>query len=73
MPSFTFTEFFCGIGGLSACLPNAGRSVAIDINQQALEVYQLNFSHQTVCKTIESLAVDEVTAWPRELWWMSPP
>ncbi len=73
MGQLAFTEFFCGIGGLSACLPDAGSAAAVDINQYALEVYRLNFPHQTVCKTIESLAVDEVATWPSELWWMSPP
>ena len=66
-------EFFCGIGGLAACLPNDADVVAIDINHTALAVYQTNFRHQVICKTIESLTADEVANWDAELWWMSPP
>lgn len=66
-------EFFCGIGGFSACLPADSVSVAVDINQTALDVFRQNFSHQVINKTIESLSIDEVDSWQVCLWWMSPP
>lgn len=68
-----FTEFFCGIGGLAACLPPASDALSIDINRNALEVHRLNFGHPQSCKTIESLSVSDLAKAPADLWWMSPP
>jgi DNA (cytosine-5)-methyltransferase 1 len=68
-----FTEFFCGIGGLSACMPAQTHALSIDINQNALQVHRLNFGHLHACKTIESLTIDQARRYPRDFWWMSPP
>jgi hypothetical protein len=69
-----FTELFCGIGGLAACLPEVSGGLAIDINRNALAIHEQNFpSHRRLCKTIESLRPDDLRDAPRGLWWMSPP
>ncbi len=68
-------EFFCGIGGLSNCLPAGTTATGIDISGKALEIYQRNFGHPVISKTIESLTADDLAGACREdsLWWMSPP
>ncbi len=67
------TEFFCGIGGFAACVPRSANLVAIDINRDALQIYRANFQHRVLCKTIESLTVEQLLRCPTDLWWMSPP
>ena len=70
----TFVEWFCGIGGFSESVRGAAEiRVAVDINQNALGVYRANFDGETLCKSIESLTVDETSSWADASWWMSPP
>lgn len=69
-----FVELFCGIGGFAESIRDIARvNIAVDINQNALDVYQLNFDHPVLCKTIESLDVDDAASWANRSWWMSPP
>ena len=68
-----FTEFFCGIGGLSAVLGQQKAAVSIDINQNALAIHQLNHPHGQLCKTIESLKSTDLNEAANHFWWMSPP
>ncbi len=68
-------EFFCGIGGLANCLPPGVCCTGIDISGKALEIYQRNFGHPVICKTIESLSANDLpdSGSGHDLWWMSPP
>jgi site-specific DNA-cytosine methylase len=67
-------ELFAGIGGCAAAVGDAAEFVAaIDINPQALAVYRHNFSHPTICSTIEPLPAESFRAWNADLWWLSPP
>jgi site-specific DNA-cytosine methylase len=67
-------ELFAGIGGCAAALGERAEIVAaVDIHAQALAVYQHNFHHPTFCRTIESLPIEQFTAWNADLWWLSPP
>ncbi len=69
-----FVELFCGIGGFAESIRGVARvKIAVDINQNALDVYRLNFDHPILCKTIESLDIDESASWANRSWWMSPP
>lgn len=85
MQNVSFTEFFCGIGGVACVLRPWADSVhdvgqsscAIDINQNALAIHRLNFPeselHRTKTASIESLRPDQLVDIPKQLWWMSPP
>ena len=70
-------ELFCGIGGVAqACrqLPGTNSVVAaIDINQQALEVYKANFASPTYAMEIASIRPETLADFAANLWWMSPP
>lgn len=68
-----FTEFFCGIGGISASMLPQTNSLSIDINQNALLVHGMNSEHALICKAIESLTVEQAQKYPADFWWMSPP
>lgn len=70
----TVLELFCGIGGCAAALGSRAQVVAaVDINQQALDVYRANFAHPTHALTIESITDKQLYDWNADLWWMSPP
>jgi site-specific DNA-cytosine methylase len=67
-------ELFAGIGGCAAALGEAAQVVAaIDINAAALAVYRHNFTHRTLCRTLESLPAAELAQFNADLWWLSPP
>jgi site-specific DNA-cytosine methylase len=71
---FRVLELYCGIGGCAAALgPSASVVAAIDIHRTALTVYQRNFSHPVLPRTIESLDETSLVRWGADLWWMSPP
>lgn len=67
-------ELFCGIGGFAVAAGERCEIVAaVDINRDALAVYDHNFSHTTFTREIESLPTDWLAQWDADLWWMSPP
>ena len=67
-------ELFCGIGGCAAAVAaRADVVAAIDIDRCALCVYQHNFAHRSLARTIESLSASELAAFQADLWWLSPP
>lgn len=67
-------ELFCGIGGCAAALEGAAEMIAaVDINLNALGLYQANFPHPVEALTIESITADQYSAWDADLWWLSPP
>ena len=67
-------EFYCGIGGFSAAIPNNWEVVgAIDQNQLALEVYRNNFPHRTFAWNIVGLSAERLAPLAADFWWMSPP
>ncbi|MCC6509178.1 MAG: DNA cytosine methyltransferase [Pirellulaceae bacterium] len=79
-------EFFAGVGGFACawqqlCTPNSGDAtgdnaidvVAIDIDQEARSVYQLNWPHTYLNREIESLDASMLKRLDAALWWMSPP
>lgn len=68
-----FIEFFAGIGGFAACCEGHEIVAAIDIDQAAKKVYQLNFSHAYYNKSLESLGSDWLETLQANAWWMSPP
>lgn len=75
MPSerWRVLEFFAGIGGLACAWPEADIAVAVDINQQAAEIYRRNFSHTYLLREIAALDVQTLGSWQSNFWWMSPP
>jgi DNA (cytosine-5)-methyltransferase 1 len=82
MPSpWSALELFCGIGGFSAALedqqsiePTAigcGRLTAVDIDETALAVHQLNFpQHRRIAAELRTFDAQGVGA---DFWWLSPP
>lgn len=70
-------ELFCGIGGMRLALSYAGydtEHVAVDINEDALFVYEHNWPHtKIVRKNICSLPLDWFRAQGCDIWTMSPP
>ncbi len=55
-------ELFCGIGGMRFALSYAGldvdttRSLAVDINTEALDIYRWNFAHKEESKDVDVAA-----------------
>lgn len=73
-PELRALELYCGIGGCATALDARAEVVAaLDINRQALAVYQHNLPHRTIACTLESIAADRLGRWQADLWWMSPP
>lgn len=68
-----FIEFFAGIGGFAACCEGHEIVAAIDIDQAAKRVYQLNFSHAYYNKSLESVSQDWLETLEANAWWLSPP
>ena len=66
-------ELFAGIGGFAAAFPNLEIVEAVDIDQNACEVYSLNFNHRYSVKEIASIPLDCFSHYKADLWWMSPP
>jgi DNA (cytosine-5)-methyltransferase 1 len=67
-------ELFCGIGGCAAALGDQAEIVAaIDINENALQVYRHNYPHPAAALEIGSLSADWYRELRADLWWLSPP
>lgn len=66
-------EFFAGIGGLHAACPWLDVRCAFDIDRDAKEVYQANFSNQYQIRELASVSATELANYEAELWWLSPP
>ncbi len=66
-------ELFAGIGGFSAAWPEVDVTLAMDINQNAAEVYRRNFQHTLCVREIESISFEELVNLDVNLWWLSPP
>ena len=67
-------EFFAGIGGAAEAFGALGQVVAaIDINQNARQVYRSVFPHPYLVKSIESLTLDDLLKWQADVWWISAP
>lgn len=46
---------------------------AVDINENALEVYRLNFRHPATARTLDTISDRELCRGNPDLWWLSPP
>lgn len=66
-------EFFAGIGGLHAACPWLDVCCAFDIDRDAREVYQANFSNQYQIRELASVSAAELENYKADLWWLSPP
>lgn len=67
-------ELYCGIGGCSAALPPGAEVVAaLDINENALEVYRWNYPHPALPVNLDFIAATDLQSWKADLWWLSPP
>ncbi|KAF2070693.1 hypothetical protein CYY_007994 [Polysphondylium violaceum] len=70
-------EFYSGIGGMHYSLIEAGVPFQVlqsyDINTNAILNYKHTFKKQTNQKNIESLSVEELSAYKSNAWLMSPP
>ena len=71
--AFRAIEFFAGVGGFATAWPEATVSAAIDIHQEAAQVYAANNAHPFWIREIESIATEELVGLNANLWWMSPP
>ena len=67
-------EFYSGIGGFSVVAQQFGWTVtqSYDINQNAAEVYRLNFPFDHQVRTIESIPFDELAEFAADLWCVLP-
>lgn len=67
-------ELFAGIGGAALAFQGIGKvAAAIDINQNAKQVYQQNFSHPYLTRSIEDLSTEEFLECGANTWWVSAP
>ena len=67
-------ELFSGIGAVAHAAADRHDIVcAIDISELAMQVYQANFSSQTLIQEITSLTDQQLAEFDAQLWWMSPP
>jgi site-specific DNA-cytosine methylase len=69
-------ELFCGIGGFAAAVAGTNIQVvrALDHDQDALDIYSLNFpGHKAVKQDLERIEASELAAFSADLWWLSPP
>ena len=68
-------EIFSGIGAVAAAASNLPCDIvaAIDINQNASQVYSANFSTPVFVNDILTLSADRLSSFGADLWWMSPP
>jgi|CXWL01.1.fsa_nt_gi site-specific DNA-cytosine methylase len=67
-------ELYAGIGGCAVAVGAGGNIVAaLDVDRDALGVYQTNLPHRTVVKNLEWVTSRELAAFRADLWWLSPP
>lgn len=67
-------ELYAGIGGAAAAARGLATVVAaVDIDRDALAVYQENFDHRVEVKNLEFLSTAELAGFHADLWWLSPP
>jgi DNA (cytosine-5)-methyltransferase 1/tRNA (cytosine38-C5)-methyltransferase len=67
-------ELFSGIGGCAAAIGAKAEVVAaVDSDQEAISVYQHNFSHATYKQPVEALPTKWFRDHVADVWWMSPP
>jgi DNA (cytosine-5)-methyltransferase 1 len=66
-------EFFAGLGGFATAWPEVRVAAAVDIHQEAAQIYAANHPHPFWIREIESIALDELVSLKANLWWMSPP
>lgn len=67
-------ELYAGIGGAATAAAGLAEVVAaIDIDRDALAVYQANFGHRVAVKNLEFLSAAELAGFHADVWWLSPP
>lgn len=67
-------ELFAGVGGAACAFKGIAPIVAaIDINQQAQRVYELNFDHPYFVKSVEDYSPDQIQQIGANCWWVSAP
>jgi DNA (cytosine-5)-methyltransferase 1 len=69
-------ELFCGMGGFAAAVAGSGFEIigALDHDQDALEIYSLNFpGHIAFKQDLERIEASELAAFSADFWWLSPP
>ena len=55
-------DLFCGCGGMSKGLENAGLNIiaGIDIWDKAIDSYKKNFKHLSICEDISKLSPEKL-------------
>lgn len=67
-------ELFAGIGGAAAAFQGIAPVVAaVDINQNAAEVYRRHFPHPYLVRAIEDIDAARIAEWQANIWWVSAP
>lgn len=62
--NFNVLDLFCGCGGMSKGLEDAGLNIiaGIDIWDKAIESYSQNFKHQAICENLQQLPPEDFDA-----------
>lgn len=67
-------ELYAGIGGAAVAVRGLAEVVAaLDVDRDALAVYQANLHHRTEVKNLEFLSTQQLAAFGADVWWLSPP
>lgn len=67
-------ELFAGIGGVARAFEGLADVVAaVDINQNAKQVYSQNFQHPYHTRSIEDLSRERIESFNADTWWVSAP
>ncbi len=66
-------ELYAGIGGVAQALGDAGIVGAVDIDQKARRIYELNFKADYHTLELESVTRSCLEKFEADVWWMSPP
>lgn len=66
-------EFFAGVGGFASAWEECDIVGAIDIDQQARRIYELNHAGPYHTAEITGLGRDWIVGQQANLWWLSPP
>jgi DNA (cytosine-5)-methyltransferase 1 len=67
-------ELYAGIGGAATAARGLASVVAaVDIDRDALAMYQANFAHRVEVKNLEFVSAAELAGFDADVWWLSPP
>jgi DNA (cytosine-5)-methyltransferase 1 len=67
-------EFYCGIGGFAAAVPDTEIVAAFDQSPLAIQVYRQNFPlTRAIQCNLENIPAAALRACHADFWWLSPP